>query len=155
MKYLLCEASCYSRPFVHRDNEKESRKNGDIDRTAAGMLTDYLKMSDVKSGSTGQESGGNLRLFEPKIKKTDTAENRHVCQMFVGKHSFLFWVKTGVIPALQGKSAEFWESLFGFPYAVTIFSASWSFSSSTASSRILYFRIFPAAFMGKASTKRK
>lgn len=68
---------------------------------------------------------------------------------------FLFWFKTGVIPALQGKSAEFCESLFWFPYAVTILSASWSFSSSTASSRILYFKIFPAAFMGKASTKRK
>ena len=68
---------------------------------------------------------------------------------------FLFWFKTGVIPASQGKSAEFCESLFWFPYAVTILSASWSFSSSTASSRILYFRIFPAAFMGKVSTKRK
>ena len=87
MEYLPCEASCYSRPFVHRDNEKESRKNGDIDRTAAGMLTDYLEMSDVKSGSTGRENGGELRLLKPKIKKTDTAENRHVCQMFVGKHS--------------------------------------------------------------------
>ena len=119
------------------------------------MLTDYLEMSDVKSGSTGRENGGDLRLFEPKIKKTDTAENRHVCQMFAGKHSFLFWFKTGAIPALQGKTAEFCESLFWFPYAVTIFSASWSFSSSTASSRILYFKIFPAAFMGKASTKRK
>ena len=51
------------------------------------MLTDYLEMSDVKSGSTGRENGGDLRLFEPKIKKTDTAENRHVCQMFVGKPS--------------------------------------------------------------------
>ena len=27
---------------------------------------------------------------------------------------FLFWVKTGAIPALQGKTAEFCESLLGF-----------------------------------------
>ena len=38
-------------------------------------------------------------------------------------------------------------------YAVTMASAAWSLSFSTACSRILYLRILPAAFMGKESTK--
>ena len=49
MKYLLCEALCYSQLFVHRDNEKESRKNGDIDCAAAGMMSDYLEMRDLET----------------------------------------------------------------------------------------------------------
>ena len=40
-----------------------------------------------------------------------------------------------------------------YTYAVSIEAASWSLSSSTAWSRILYLRILPAAFMGKLSTK--
>ena len=114
MKYLLCEALCYSQLFVHRDNEKESRKNGDIDRTAAGMLTDYLEMSDVKSGSTGRENGGDLRLFEPKIKRQTRRKTAMSAKCLWESPLFLFWVKTGAIPALQGKTAEFCESLLGF-----------------------------------------
>ena len=40
-----------------------------------------------------------------------------------------------------------------FPYAVTMLAALCSLSFSMASSRILYLRILPAAFMGKAGTK--
>lgn len=38
-------------------------------------------------------------------------------------------------------------------YAVSMALSAWRLSISTACSRILYFRILPAAFMGKASTK--
>ena len=65
MKCLRCEALCYSRPFVHRDNEKESRKNGDIDRAAAGMMTDYLEMRDLETvvRLNGARKGGRFAAF--------------------------------------------------------------------------------------------
>jgi len=41
-----------------------------------------------------------------------------------------------------------------FIYAVTIFAASCKLRKLIASSRILYFSIFPAAFIGNAATNR-
>jgi hypothetical protein len=55
----------------------------------------------------------------------------------------------------RGKSPGFFISLRNTVkrYAVSMALSAYSCNSFTASSRILYFKILPAAFMGKASTK--
>ena len=85
-------------------------------------------------------------LFPPQHGEAD--QQIAAAVIIEGRHVFPPGAREIRIPADGWKENS-------MAYAVTIFSASWSFSSSTASSRILYFRIFPAAFMGKESTKRK